>query len=375
MKNFTLILLLLCVLHTNSLVFKNVENNEIQKENENFTQSVERELAGEDKGSEYLKSIHDIIMDNKKETDLVDFFTDFSTQFKIKSPSKKGCEVEGFKGGQKNQITVTFKTPIDESTLTLNNIDPNTDKEKAEIIQKYIKPFISHVSQIVNEKAKVEVSIVEYIKNYKAGDGITLNASQEGGKSITVEVTKGEEKDIFLIDVTDQMDIKIKNIYFDSNFQLTIPTGRFLEDILKEMMDHVILNFERLKEFTSNDSGDGETQAVIDCVAAENIITNNLKYKDDLSFNFTNPKITLNGNNNVTFDYSCKTTEGSISYSILKFEGDGIIKELPFIKSSLYDLTQAIASFFDEVKDVMYKSMIDKAKDTHHTYDDIVRQE
>lgn len=363
MKNC--IFLLILSLHTNSTLFREKTRDIL-----NTPKTIpQRNLTGDDEIHEYLKKALVIITENQSETKMN--FEDIAAQespeeFTITFEGKEGCEIDGKADKIMKSISIKFKTPLDESNLTLTNIDP--DSEKQNIIDRYIKPFLDHVDEIFSGPDKV----IEAIKALEGADlgvreGVTSEIGDGEDGDIVVTLTEGNVKELYKISVSEEggdLNVKIKNIFFETNFDLTIPTESFLQTQLKEMFANVQVHYERIKRLSSN----GETlkaEKEINCESIQTLLSDdsNNTYKDQ-KFEIQGDKISFDGKD---FEYSCKENEED-KYIILKVTKDSIVMVQPLLSMSLYDLDPAIESFYDDVKETMYKALVEKSNDEFSVY-------
>lgn len=374
MKNCVFLLILFLSTNITSTLFRE-KTRDFLKEIKTIPQ---RNLGTEDEKKKltgYLHSIKEMIKTEGNNLEPSEGKDENAESFKFDIPDK-GCHVEGKINVQLKGIEITFVTPLNKSELKLTNIDPEVEKEN--IKTKYIKKFFEEVEKIIKGVDKVKEKIVSLIgdkdkdKDKKISfDGYEATAAKKDGddKVIIITLKKDNVVELYQITITESepdgiVNVNVKNIFFDTNFSLTIPTEGFLESQLIETLKDVHVHYERIKRLSSNSNTDTAEQD-LNCDKINETLNENNRYKsEEFKLDGTSTKITMGL---VEITYSCEEKDEFIH---IKMEKDKMLKQMFVLKKSLYDLLPAVESFYDDVKENVYKTFIPESDDTFNIYGD-----
>ena len=294
---------------------------------------------------------------------MVDFLEKGSSFTITLGENKAGCEITGKTESEKNKIHVNFKTPLDSSTLTLSNIEPADD-----LIEKYITPFFDHVSQIISSKEEIEAAIVEFVEKFDMSEFENSKLEVQTKESpIRIQMANENNtvKELLILEL-EEMKIKLKNIYFETNFEITVPTKHFLDALLGDMFHHVFVNYNGIKKLTSNQLEGGKTEKEINCDVVKEILEANNKF-NDVEFSVDGGNIKFDDH---SFKYECEDLTDTHALIItMSNEDDTINMSLPVLKHSLYDLQPAVESFYRDAQEIFYKTMVEKTEDNIEIYE------
>lgn len=328
------------------------------------TELKERFLQNE-KSEKYLKSLKELITqifgtEENLQNYKLDLSLDQDTNFKIiflnnDDEENKENYIEGkIDENNENNLVLNFKNAIDESKLTLTNIDPEDEEEKVIIQDKYIKKYFSHLSQIKSEKEILQIikTTIEETKN----EEITTKIEEEPNTLKIAISETGEEKteDESITIKIQEKSIHFLTKYFESNFSITIPTEIFIKSQITKLFKNVQSHFLKIKSFTNELTTE---EHELSCNSISEIFENNNKFEnftfqkeDGDSENFVIKFVNDKGEvflDNKEVSYVCDDQDNVVFVKVDVGKSGAI--EQGFAEVSLYDLDVMVQAFWDDV--------------------------
>lgn len=284
---------------------------------------------------------------------------DRTAYIKISTTNKEGKE-----------HTINFDNRLEKALLQLSNIDLSNESsdDYLSIKEKYVTAFVKSSEAIIDNDKTLESTIYEIaadlaipnltynpeLNEFKESSASAVSNSpdsaQDNSKNQVVLVVEFKDKPNF--------EVILHSNYFSSSFFVNIRTRAYLESELKKLVNEAYKHAKRMIRF--NTSNQESITHNIDCKSVKtallkinegfNLVTDNDPAGDGKSVTYT-----VGDGHSLGYDcldgdfvsvsawYQRKKDNAESEASAKKEFLQG------FMKSSLYDLTPVIESFFDDI--------------------------